>query len=223
MRKPILLPIIFTLILFFVPGALPSFADDSHLNINIGGECVDPTAPKLEMSFIIKGEAYMYLWSFLDTTDVKRMWNDFIYIQKNTDIKIIHMFINSGGGSAFAGLALADEITRIQREGIKIIAHASGIVASATVPILAACSERFASPGTIFMVHQPAFTKFLAVENADDIRAQNELMDMLREQYLQKLTDRTKITLDQWREMEQRTTWFDSKKALEIGLIDATE
>ena len=80
----------------------------------------------------------------------------------------------------------------------------------------------YASVGTIFLVHQASMFKF-GFENASDIRAQNELMDIMRDRYIGKLVEHSKLTAEKWHELELRTTWFDSKQALDYGLIDAIE
>ena len=63
-------------------------------------------------------------------------------------------FINPPGGDAFFGLALADQLERAKREGFHITAHASGIVASAAVPVFMVAERCLAVPGTIFVVHE---------------------------------------------------------------------
>jgi len=165
-------------------------------------------------------EIYTKIFSGLSVSDVTRLWNDIIYMSKETDIKIVNMFINSPGGDAFSGLALADQIERAKRLGITVKAYASGIIASAAVPVFAVCSERYAASGTIFMVHEAALWKWPGRETASDIRSQNELMDILRSRYLGYLVQYTKLDLKKWGKMERNTTWFDAEKALAIGLVD---
>ena len=84
--------------------------------------------------------------------DVTRLWNDLIFLENNTSIRDVNLFINSSGGDAFSGLALADQIERAKRRGFHITAHASGIVANAAVSVFAVCDVRLEAPGTIFMV-----------------------------------------------------------------------
>ena len=133
------------------------------------------------------------------------------------------MFINSPGGDAFSGLALADQIERAQRRGFRVNAHASGIVASAAVPVLAVCNSRNAAPGTIFMVHEAELWKWPGLETASDISSQNELMGLLRDRYIAKLVTRTNLDKEKWEQLENKTTWFSVEKALEWGLVDKIE
>lgn len=144
-------------------------------------------------------------------------------LENNTAIRDVNLFINSPGGDAFSGLALADQIERARRKGFKITAHASGIIASAAVPVFAVCDVRLAAPGTIFMVHEAALWKWPGRETASDIRSQNELMHLLRDRYIGKLVDNSKLNKIKWEELEKKTTWFSANKALNWGLVDSIE
>lgn len=174
------------------------------------------------LSFIKNGEAYTKLFSALTVANVTNLWND-ICVLEHSDIRIVHLFINSPGGDAFSGLALADQIERAKAKGFHVIAYASGIIASAAVPVFAVCDERKAAPGTIFMVHETSIWKWPGRETASDIRSQNALMDLLRDRYLTKLTDNSNLTKDEWGELEFKTTWFSAQKAQEYGLVDKIE
>ncbi len=155
--------------------------------------------------------------------DVTNLWNDICVLTKSTNIRTVNLFINSPGGDAFSGLALADQIERAKREGFHIIAHASGIVASAAVPVFAVCDERLAAPGTIFMVHETSIWKWPGRETASDIRSQNRLMNLLRERYIGKLAKYSKLDREEWEELEHNTTWFSAEKAKSYGLVDKIE
>lgn len=173
-----------------------------------------------DLSFISKDRAYVKIFSDLSVSDVTRLWNDIVVLELNSSIRDVDLFINSPGGDAFSGLALADQIERAQRRGFRVTAHASGIVASAAVPVFAVCNPRLAAPGTIFMVHEAELWKWPGRETASDISSQNELMGLLRDRYLGKLVTRTKLAKEKWEQLENKTTWFSAEKALEWGLVD---
>jgi len=172
------------------------------------------------MSFICKDEAFVKIFSGLTVSDVSRLWNDVCVLKKSTSIRNLNIFINSPGGDAFSGLALADEIERAKKEGFRVTAHASGIVASAAVPVFAVCNHRQAAPGTIFMVHETSLWKWPGRETASDIRSQNSLMELLRDRYLEKLARNSRLDKKAWGELENKTTWFNAEKAMEYGLVD---
>jgi ATP-dependent Clp protease protease subunit len=175
------------------------------------------------ISFIAKNEVFVKIFSSLTVEDVTHLWNDISVLEKTTDIRKLHLFINSPGGDAFSGLALADQIERAKREGFQITAHASGIIASAAVPVFAVCNNRLAAPGTIFMVHETSIWKWPGRETASDIRSQNELMDLIRDRYIGKLAKYSKLSKKEWGDMDHKTTWFSAEKAKHWGIVDKIE
>jgi len=220
----------------------PKAADPIEVSIKV--QAVDPTTVRVSkdearinksmtvpnpegelspMSFISKDKAFVKIFSGLSIVDVTRLWSDFVFLENNTKIRDVHIFISSPGGDAFAGLALADQIERVKRKGFHITAHASGIVASAAVPVFAVCDRRLAAPGTIFMVHEAALWKWPGRETASDIRSQNELMNLLRESYLTKMSSNSKLNKDEWEKLENKTAWFGAEQAKEWGLVDKIE
>ncbi len=191
--------------------------------VNKSMEVPNPEGRLSQLSFISKDKAFVKIFSGLSVADVTRLWNDLVVLENNTEIRDVNLFINSPGGDAFSGLALADQIERARRKGFKITAHASGIIASAAVPVFAVCDVRLAAPGTIFMVHEAALWKWPGRETASDIRSQNELMHLLRDRYIGKLVDNSKLNKNKWEELEKKTTWFSADKALNWGLVDSIE
>jgi ATP-dependent Clp protease protease subunit len=175
--------------------------------VNKSMEVPNPEGGLSPMSFVSKDKAFVKIFSGLSVSDVTRLWNDFVFLENNTKIRDINIFINSPGGDAFSGLALADQIERAKRKGFHITAHASGIVASAAV----------------FMVHEATLWKWPGRETASDIRSQNELMHLLRERYVDKLATNSKLDKSKWEKLENKTTWFSAEKAMNWGLVDKIE
>ena len=179
--------------------------------------------PSSMMKIDTKGQhAFLMIYAGLSVSDVKNLWQDIMYLAHKTDIQEVKLFINSPGGCAFSGLALADLIVRAQTDyGLNFEANASGIIASAAVPVFAVCNTRVAAAGTIFMVHEAALWKWPGRETSSDIRAQNELMILLQDRYLGYLVDHSNLSLEEWQVMEKATTWFSAEKAKnEIGIVD---
>lgn len=191
--------------------------------VNRSMEIPNPGGALSQLSFIANDKAFVKIFSGLSVADVTRLWNDLVYLENNTTIRDVNLFINSPGGDAFSGLALADQIERARRKGFKITAHASGIIASAAVPVFAVCDMRLAAPGTIFMVHEAALWKWPGRETASDIQSQNDLMILLRDRYIGKLVGNSNLDKTKWEELEKKTTWFSASKALTWGLVDSIE
>jgi ATP-dependent protease ClpP protease subunit len=176
------------------------------------------------LSAIYGNKLYIKLFSGISVADVTKAWSDMLVAVEEYNFTVgseVHVFIDSPGGDAFSGLALADLIEVYQKQGIKFIAHGTGIIASAAVPIFAVCDETHATKATIFMVHEAALWKWPGRESASQIRAQTALMDLLQELYLQKLVDNSKLNMDQWKELEAKTSWFGTEKAKDnLGILD---
>jgi ATP-dependent protease ClpP protease subunit len=205
------------------PAKVKVTQSDDNERVNKSMEIPNQEGHLSQLSFISKNKAFVKIFSGLSVSDVTRLWNDLCVLENSTDIRDVNLFINSPGGDAFSGLALADQIERARRKGFRITAHASGIVASAAVPVFAVCNERFAAPGTIFMVHEAALWKWPGRETASDIRSQNDLMGLLRDRYIGKLTANSKLDRTKWEELEKKTTWFSAEKAMDWGLVDKIE
>ena len=197
--------------------------EETKERVNKSMEVPNPEGRLSQLSFISKDKAFVKIFSGLSVADVTRLWNDLCVLENNTEIRDVNLFINSPGGDAFSGLALADQIERARRKGFKITAHASGIIASAAVPVFAVCDVRLAAPGTIFMVHEAALWKWPGRETASDIRSQNELMHLLRDRYIGKLATNSKLDKTKWEKLENKTTWFSAEKAKDWGLVDSIE
>jgi ATP-dependent protease ClpP protease subunit len=183
----------------------------------------NPEGSLSELSFVSKDKAFVKIFAELSVADVTRFWNDMVVLKVDYNIRDVDLFISSPGGDAFSGLALADEIERAERNGFRVTAHASGVIASAAVPVFAVCNLRLAAPGTIFMVHEAEIWKWPGQESASDISAQNELMQLLRDRYNVKLAAKTRLDKSKWEELQSKTTWFNAEKAREWGLVDRIE
>jgi ATP-dependent protease ClpP protease subunit len=180
--------------------------------------------PQLELSNITAVtdiNAYMFIYSGISVADTKRVFNDIMWLKDNRpDLKDIQLFINSPGGDAFQGLALASMIKHFQDSmGFTFHAFANGIIASAALPVFAVCKDRVAASSTIFMVHEAALFKWPGRETASDIRSQNELMILLADKYIAIMVASTNLSTEKWKELEKKTTWFGVTKAESWGLI----
>ena len=166
-----------------------------------------------------KNKAYMKIYSSISISDVSSLWND-LNVLNGMDIKDIDLFISSPGGDAFSGMAITDQLKRAQAKGFYITAYASGIVASAAVPILAVCDKRIAAPGILLMLHEAAIWKWPGRETSSDIRSQNALMKLLQDNYVSYLVQYSKLSKEEWDQKITTTTWFSAQDALKWGLID---
>jgi ATP-dependent Clp protease protease subunit len=163
---------------------------------------------------------FIKIWGGIGNNEATYMYNDSLLLIHRYKVKKVIITISSGGGSAFAGLGMADTIQSMRTAGIIVEGHALGYVASAAVPVLAACSKRFATKNCLFMVHEGKLHKYIAQETAKDLAAQQKMMDLIAERYREVLADNSNLPSERWREMEKATTWFTAEEAIEFGLVD---
>lgn len=162
------------------------------------------------------------LYSSISMLDWKNMQKDFNLLWNLGYKKIIVRFF-SGGGSAFAGLGIADLISEWVTRGMDIEGQAYGLIASATVPIFAACKTRQAGTSTLFMVHEAAAFKFFTLEKHSDISAQERMFNLMLDKYVGILEKRSNKKTDFWKTLIRETTWFSADQAKEWGLVDIVE
>ena len=81
-------------------------------------EVQNPAGELSQLSFISGNKAFVKIFSGLSVADVTRLWNDLIILENDTEIRDVQIFINSPGGDAFSGLALADQIERARNTGL---------------------------------------------------------------------------------------------------------
>ena len=144
---------------------------------------------------------------------------DDIVILKSRDIKKLVIRLNSGGGSVLAGFAYADQISSIQSE-FEVTIIATGLIASAAVPIFAIGEKRVATKSTLFMIHQAAMYKFFAKEGLRDLTAQKKMMELLQKKYTNMLVAATNLTYDELVKMQELETWFTAEEAKSWGFVD---
>ena len=174
------------------------------------------------LTFVENGVGYVKLWGTVSASDASYLWNDLCLLRLR-GIKDVELYINTGGGSAFDGLSVADQVERFVKNGGTVNSHASGIIASATVPILAVCSKRLSSPGAIFMVHQASIFKYFSSETKSDLASQTAMMNLLESIYMSKLEKYTKLSAKEWTDLSEDTTWFGVEDAVKFGLVDEVE
>ena len=174
------------------------------------------------LTFVENGVGYVKLWGTVSASDASYLWNDLCLLRLR-GIKDVELYINTGGGSAFDGLSVADQVERFVKNGGTVNSHASGIIASATVPILAVCSKRLSSPGAIFMVHQASIFKYFSSETKADLASQTAMMNLLEGIYMDKLAKYTKLSAKEWTDLSKDTTWFGVADAVKFGLVDEVE
>lgn len=139
-----------------------------------------------------------------------------LFLDSEND-KDIKLYINSPGGSIYAGLAIIDTMQHVKSDVSTI---AVGMAASMGSAILAAGEKgkRFALPNAKILIHQPLM--YGLEGQASDIEiATNRLLkdkDQLLS-YLAKWTGQKKSKIEK---DADRDYWMDAEEAKAYGLVD---
>jgi ATP-dependent Clp protease protease subunit len=125
----------------------------------------------------------------------------------------VDVYVNSPGGDAFAGIAMANAIRAYPGE---VVVHVDGYAASAASFLTAAASRTVMAKGAMIMVHK-AWT--IAAGNSDDLMKSAEVLEKLDAQQVALFTEKNDDY--DWSSALAAETWFDADEAIAVGL--ATE
>ena len=153
--------------------------------------------------------------------EIAKLGEEFVELfKKNYKRPKITIEITSPGGSIYNGLGKYDFIrSKKENEGYNFECIASGFIASMATIIILSCEKRIGLPNTSFMIHSLSslsYGKFQTLK--ENIEECERLNNILFEIY----TNNTKITENELNEINKlkKDWWFNSNKALEIGLIN---
>jgi ATP-dependent Clp protease, protease subunit len=139
-----------------------------------------------------------------------------LFLEADNPDKDISFYINSPGGSVYAGMAIYDTMQFIKPD---VSTMCCGLAASMGAFLLAAGEKgkRFSLPNSRIMIHQPSGG---AQGQASDIQIQaREILD-LRERLNKILADRTGQPIDKIAADTDRDNFLAPEEAQAYGLID---
>jgi ATP-dependent Clp protease protease subunit len=139
-----------------------------------------------------------------------------LFLESENPDKDISLYINSPGGSVYAGMAIYDTMQFVKPD---VSTLCTGLAASMGAFLLAAGAKgkRFSLPNSRIMIHQPLGG---AQGQASDIEIQAREILYLRERLNQILAERTGQPIEQIAKDTDRDNFLSAEKAVEYGLID---
>lgn len=126
----------------------------------------------------------------------------------------ISVWINSYGGDVFAA---AQIYTMLKDYPHKVKTQIEGIAASAASVIAMAGDEVLISPVGAIMIHNPAMEIF---GDSDEIKTAIRVLDEIKETIINAYELKTKLPREKISKLMDAKTWFNAKKALELGFVD---
>jgi len=139
-----------------------------------------------------------------------------LFLESTDSKKDIQMYINSPGGSVYAGLGIYDTMQLINP---KVATICTGMAASMAAILLTAGSKgrRSILPHSRVMIHQPMGG---AEGQASDIEITAREIVKIKKELYEIIAHHTEKPLEQIEKDADRDYWMTSKEALAYGMVD---
>ena len=139
-----------------------------------------------------------------------------LFLDNNDPGKDVNIYINSPGGSVYAGLGIYDTMQYIQSDVATIC---TGMTASMAAVLLVAGAKgkRFALPHSRVMIHQPMGG---AQGQASDIEITAREILKLKHELYSIIADHSGQDIEKVERDSDRDYWMTAEEAKEYGMID---
>lgn len=131
--------------------------------------------------------------------------------------KIINVSINSGGGSAFDGVAIYNAL---RSHSARVIARIDGLAASAASVIAMAADEVIMPKGSFLMIHNAST---FAWGEASELRKTADMLEKVSTEFISIYSHKSGATTDEIKQQLDDETWFTPSEAKEAGYADTID
>src|SRR5688572_23517773 len=158
----------------------------------------------------------IFLGTEVNDTVANLLVAQMFFLEATDPDKDIHFYINSPGGSVYAGLGIYDVMQFIKPD---VCTYCIGMAASMGALLLTAGApkKRFSLPHSRIMIHQPLGG---AKGQASDIEIQAKEILFLKERLNAILAQHSGKSIEQVRKDTDRDNYLSAKESVEYGLID---
>jgi len=158
----------------------------------------------------------IFLGSAIDDYVANVIQAQLLFLESSDPGKDISIYINSPGGSVYAGYGIYDTMQYID---CNVSTIATGMAASMASIILVAGTKgkRFALPHSRVMIHQPLGG---AQGQASDMEITVREILKVKQELYEILAKHTGQTVEQIEKDSDRDHWLRAKEAMEYGLVD---
>jgi ATP-dependent Clp protease, protease subunit len=158
----------------------------------------------------------IFLGQQVDDDIANRICAELVLLASEDDKRDISIYINSPGGSVYAGMAIYDVMQYVPND---IATYAMGMAASMGQFLLTAGApgKRYALPHAQILMHQPSGG---IGGTASDIRIQAEQMLYIKRTLFERTAYHTGQPLEQIEKDADRDRWFTAEEAKEYGFVD---
>ena len=162
-------------------------------------------------------ERIVFLGQEVDDQIANLIAAQLLFLDAEQPGKDIHLYVNSPGGSAYAGMAIYDAMQYVKSDG-STVCIGMGMSAGAMILCGGASGKRFALPNAKIMIHQGS-GGFRGTP-ADIQIAAREILDMTR-RYAEIIAQHSGRDVEQVTHDIDRDHFMTPAEAVEYGLIDA--
>ncbi len=176
-----------------------------------------PVQPLSEMLFQrLLRHRIIFLGQQVDDDLANRICAELILLAAEDDKRDISLFINSPGGSVYAGMAIYDVMQYVPND---VATYAMGMAASMGQFLLCAGAngKRYAMPHAAILMHQPHGG---IGGTATDIRIQAEQSLYIKRLMAERIATHTGKPVEQIEEDSDRDRWFTAAEARDYGIVD---
>ncbi|MFO0209687.1 MAG: ATP-dependent Clp endopeptidase proteolytic subunit ClpP [Pseudanabaena sp.] len=161
-------------------------------------------------------ERIMFLGSQVDDTSANLIMSQLLFLEAEDPEKDIYLYINSPGGSVYAGMAILDTMNHVRPDVCTIC---MGLAASMGAFLLSAGAKgkRMSLPNARIMIHQPLGG---AQGQAVDIEIQAREILYIKRSLNEMLAENTGKPLEQIEQDTERDFFMSPVEAQQYGLID---
>jgi len=161
-------------------------------------------------------ERIVFLGSQVDDTTSNLIMSQLLFLEAEDPEKDIYLYINSPGGSVYAGMAILDTMNHVRPDVCTIC---MGLAASMGAFLLAsgAKGKRMSLPNARIMIHQPLGG---AQGQAVDIEIQAREILYIKRSLNEMLADSTGKPIEQIEQDTERDFFMSPAEAQQYGLID---
>ncbi|MBP6609600.1 MAG: ATP-dependent Clp endopeptidase proteolytic subunit ClpP [Paludibacter sp.] len=183
----------------------PSILEERQLNVT-----------QMDVFSRLMMDRIIFLGTQVDDYTANVIQAQLLFLDSSDPGKDISIYLNTPGGSVYAGLGIYDTMQFI---GSDVATICTGMAASMGAVLLVAGAEgkRSALKHSRVMIHQPMGG---AQGQASDIEITAREIQKLKKELYTIISDHSKTSFDRVEKDSDRDYWMTSQEALEYGMID---
>lgn len=174
----------------------------------------DEVELRIDGDIVDDDDVWVYEWLGITTTSPNAFREE---LAKYAGLNLV-VWIDSYGGNVFAATGICNALLNHKKTGASVTTIGDGKVMSAAVTIFLAGDKRKASPGCMFMIHNPLAS---ARGYASELRKAADALDVVKETIINVYQMATGLSRNKISDMMDAETYMDARAAIKNNI--ATE